>query len=102
MYLGALGVIGAVILALVLLLRTRALPVAALSPLLVPTVAVTMFVGAAVALAVLGATDARIGNTWGQGMWFVQAACALVAAVVAAFPLLRSFRGAAAAPRAAV
>jgi hypothetical protein len=102
MYLGALGVIGAVILALALVLRTRALPAAALSPLLVPTVAVTMFAGAAVALAVLGATDARIGNTWGQGMWYVQSACALMAAAVAAFPLLRSFRGAAAAPRAAV
>jgi hypothetical protein len=99
MYLGALGVVGALILALALVLRTRALPVAALSPLLVPTVAVTMFAGAAVALAVLGVTDARIGNTWGQGMWFVQSACALAAAVVAAYPLLRSFRGAPSAPR---
>ena len=51
-----------------------------------------MFAAAAFGLSALGATNAVVSTTWGQGMWLTDAACAAAACIVSLLILLRRIR----------
>lgn len=88
--LGALGVIGVLVLAVVFLLRrSGAFRPAVIPPTLAPAIATTVFSVAAVGLFICGAVNAVIGQTWGRGMWFSESACAVIAAVISGILLVR-------------
>jgi hypothetical protein len=93
MMLGALGIIGVILLGLVSGLRrfgvfsTKAVP-----PTLAPAIATSMFLVAGVVLFVLGQSDAVIEQAWGRGMWYSESACALAAAIASGIVLARVIR----------
>jgi hypothetical protein len=97
--LGALGIIGVLVLAVTLLLRRRGtFRPASIPPTLAPAIATSVFTVVAVALFFLGQANAVIEHSWGQGVWYSESACALIAAVISGILLLRvinrPFRGA--------
>lgn len=86
----AFGLVGVLLLALTLLVRRRGtFRPAAIPPTLAPAIATTAFAVAAIALYVCGQSDAVIGRNWGQGVWYSESLCALIAVVISGTLLVR-------------
>ncbi len=91
--LGALGIVGLIILALVRgWKQTRFYSIKSLPTTLSSAIATTMFFVAAVALFAFGLSDAVIAGSWGRGMWYSESATALMASIISGFLLLRAIR----------
>lgn len=94
MILGALGVIGLLVLAVVWLLRrVGAIPSHTVSPVLGPAVATCGFAATGLVLLIFSVTYAVIAQTWGRGLWISEAACMFAAAAVSAAVWVRAIRG---------
>jgi hypothetical protein len=86
---GILGLLGAALLLVIRAVR-RGRPRNALPRTLGPTIATTMFAAASMGLAALAASNAVVFTAWGQGLWWTQSACALLAALVSLVMLVRA------------
>ena len=79
--LGALGVLGLLSWGAVLLIRHLTPPRSPVLPLVLgPALGLALFAAVAAGTAVLGAADAVLFTTWGAGLWWTAAACALLTA----------------------
>ena len=84
-----MGVVGALLLAGLAVVRRRRPHSRMLPAVLGPVIAATAFGGAALGLAVLGADNAVVLGTWGQGLWWTCAGCSAVAGLVSLLALAR-------------
>jgi hypothetical protein len=90
MVMGAVGVLGVLLLALVVL-TDRRFPVPRVLPsVLGPAIGASAFGAAAVGLAVLAANDTVLFAAWGSGLWATDAAVSLLAALACGWLLLRA------------
>jgi len=93
MYLGAIGVVGLLLLALVWVMqRLRVVPTRALAPTLAPAIATCGFAVTGAILLTLSLSNVVLGNDWGRGLWIAEAACAFAAAAVSGVVLSRAVR----------
>jgi hypothetical protein len=93
MALGALGIIGLIVLAVVWgLKRVRLLPTNVVSPVLAPAVATVGFLATGAVLLTFSLDNALVMQTWGSGLWLCEAICAFVAAFVSAVLWARAIR----------
>lgn len=75
---GAAGVLGAALWAAIWWLQRRRDVARVLPPVLEPGLGLALFGAVAAGAAMLGASDAVVFTTWGAGMWWTGAACALL------------------------
>ncbi len=76
------GLVGLLLLGVLAVIRRVAPHPATLPPILGPAVATTAFGAAAAGLTCLAAGNAVVLATWGQGLWWVSAACSFAAALI--------------------
>ena len=75
------GLLGLLLVGALIVVRRRPHHVSALPLVVAPAVAATVFGAATVGLAALAAGNAVVLATWGQGLWWVCAACSFVATI---------------------
>jgi hypothetical protein len=93
MYLGAFGIIGLIVLAVVWgLKRARVVPSHVEPPSLAPAVATCGFLATGVALLALALGSAVVTQTGARGLWLCEAICAFAAAAVSAVLWRRAIR----------
>jgi hypothetical protein len=88
---GALGVLGVLLAAAILVVSRVRRPASRMLPrALGPAIAATAFLAAAAGLFVLGFGNVLIEHAWGRGLWFTESAVSLAAAAIAGVLLLRA------------
>lgn len=93
MYLGALGIIGLIVLAVVWgFKRTRVVPSHVVPPSLAPAVATCGFLATGVVLLALALSSAVVTQTGARGLWLCEAICAFAAAAVSGVLWRRAIR----------